>query len=173
MRKQSPGSHSRGAKHMWHEDGTRRQRRGCPVGHLLWSCSQGQEAPQKPHRKNGIFKCQGPGQRSFPPGAPRHIPDTELQTLSAGLPESILNWSVTPCGAFVGVRNETARVEAAAAWLARRPKIITLPHLGPSPRAAPLRSKQGAHYQTASSLEGLSTRPEETYWHSTAGVMLL
>lgn len=57
---------------------------------------------------------------------------------------------MTPCGAFVGVQNETAKVEAATAWLTHRPKIITLPHLGPSPQAAPLRSKQGVHYQTVS-----------------------
>lgn len=78
--------------------------------------------------------------------------------------------AMTPCGAFVGVQNETARVEVATAWLTHQPKIITPPHLGPSPRAAPL--------QTGIPLPdcvtgGLSTRPEETYWHSTAGVMSL
>lgn len=58
--------------------------------------------------------------------------------------------AMTPCGAFVSVQNETARVEAPTAWLTHRPKIITLPHLWPTPQAAPLRSKQGAHYQTVS-----------------------
>lgn len=60
-----------------------------------------------------------------------------------------LTGAMTPCCAFVGVQHETARVEAATARLSRRPKIITLPYLGPSPQAAPLRSKQGAHYQPA------------------------
>lgn len=54
--------------------------------------------------------------------------------------------AMTPRSAFVGLQNETARVEAATAWLTHRPKIITLPYLTPSPQAAPLLSKQGAHY---------------------------
>lgn len=57
---------------------------------------------------------------------------------------------VTLCSAFVGVQNETRRVEATTACLTQWPKIITLPHLGPSPQAVPLGSKQAAHYQTAS-----------------------
>lgn len=136
MRKQSPGSRSRGVKHMWHEDCTRRQRHGCPVGHLLWSCSQDQEAhPQKVHRKNDIFKMPGPQQHSFPLGTPQHIPASGLQMHSVGLPEPIVD-STTPCRVFVGVQIEATRVEVATAWLNHRPKIITLPYLGPSPQAA-------------------------------------
>ncbi|KAK2910670.1 hypothetical protein Q8A73_008385 [Channa argus] len=43
--------------------------------------------------RTAFSKCQGPGQHSLPPGALRHIPDAELQTLSVGPPENILNWN--------------------------------------------------------------------------------
>ncbi|KAI9541129.1 hypothetical protein NQZ68_033589 [Dissostichus eleginoides] len=145
-------------KHMWHEDGTRRPHCECPFGHLLCSCSQ--EAPQKPHRKNGIFKCQGPGQRSPPP---RDILGTSQRLCSQwGFQKTSSTGVMTPCGAFVG---ETARVEAASARLTHRPKIITLPYLGPSPRAAPLWSKQGAITRL---LSGACLQPDQNYWHSTA-----
>lgn len=64
MRKQSPGSHSRGMKHMWHKDGTSRLRCGCPFGHLLWSCRARKQPP--PHslgttQKGWHFQMPGPG----------------------------------------------------------------------------------------------------------------
>lgn len=146
MRKQSPGSHSRRTKHMWHEDGTRRLRRGCPFGHLLWSCSQGQEAPRNHTGRTAFSNAKARDSACFP----RELLGTS-QTLSFrrsqwDFQKTSSTGAMTPCGAFVG---ETARVEATPAWLTPRPKIITLPYLGPSPQAAPLRSKQGAHYQTA------------------------
>ncbi|KAE8288350.1 hypothetical protein D5F01_LYC12218 [Larimichthys crocea] len=104
--------------------------------------------PETTQEETAFSKCQGPGQRSFSPG---EILGTS-QTLSFRRSQQVFQktsstGAMTPCGAFVGV---TARVEAATAWLTQRPKIITLPHLGPSPQASPLRSKQGAHYQTVS-----------------------
>lgn len=71
---------------------------------------------------------------------------------------------VTLCSAFVGVQNETRRVEATTACLTQWPKIITLPHLGPSPQAVPLGSAGSPLPDCVT--EGLPRRPKETYWHS-------
>lgn len=54
---------------MWHADGTRRPCCLCPVGHLSKSCHRVQEAAEKPHRKNSIFKYQDPGQHLLSLGA--------------------------------------------------------------------------------------------------------
>ncbi|KAK9513202.1 hypothetical protein VZT92_026755 [Zoarces viviparus] len=124
---------------------------GCVVNvHLAICCGPAARARKHPSptQKGRLFKCQGPGLVS-----PGRFLGTS-QTLSFRRPrwdfqKTSPTGAMTPCSAFVGVQRGTARVEAAAAWLTHRPKIITLPYLGPSPRAAPLRSKQGAHYQPA------------------------
>lgn len=106
--------------------------------------------PRNHTERTAFLKCQGPGQLSFPPGAPRAHPRHWASDTLTGMsrrhpqPERWLH-----AVHLFGVQHETARVEAATVWLTHRPKIITLPYLGPSPRAAPLRSKQGAHYQAA------------------------
>lgn len=136
---------------MWHEDCTRRPHHGCPVGHLLQSCSQGQEAPPRNHTGRTTFsKCQGPGQHQLPPGSSsahpghwafRHFQRDFQKTSSTG--------AMTACSAFVGVQNGTTRVEVDTAWLTHWPKIITRPYLRPSPQAAP--------FQTGSTLQGCIT----------------
>lgn len=127
---------------------------GCVVDVQLAICCGPAARARKPPRNHTGRTAFSNARARDSARSPRELFSTS-QTLSfrrsrRDFQETSSTGAMTPCGAFVGEQNETSRVEAATAWLTHRPKIITLPHLGPSPRAAPLRSKQGAHYQTAS-----------------------
>ncbi|KAK5922896.1 hypothetical protein CgunFtcFv8_020123 [Champsocephalus gunnari] len=129
--------------------------------HLAICCAPAARKPPETTLEEWHFQMPGPGTALVRP--PRDILGTSQRLCSQwGFQKTSSTGVMTPCGAFVG---ETARVEAASARLTHRPKIITLPYLGPSPWAAPLWSRQGAISRL---LSGACLQPDQNYWHSTA-----
>lgn len=159
-RKQSPGSCSRGVKHMWHADGTRRPCCLCPVGHLSkilspWPGSSWETTQEQQH-----FQIPGPGTalvvtRSTS-GPSQSLTYNYSQQAWWKREGNILNLVVF----FLAL---CMREEVSTAWRSRCLKITTAARLQPSPPAALLLNRQHITRR----------RPEETHWHSIAALLLL
>ncbi|CAB1431120.1 unnamed protein product [Pleuronectes platessa] len=148
---------------------------GCVMDVQLAICYSAAARARKPPRnhtgRTAFPKCQGPGQRSLPPGAPHPSQTLSFRWSQWGSKKTSLTGVTNPCGAFVGLQNEITRVEA----------NHSMAHSSAKDHYSSLSGAKSSGYstalQTGSPLPdhvtvGLSTGPEETHWHSTAGVML-
>lgn len=106
----------------------------------------------------------------FPPGNPRHIPDTKLQMLSVGRPENILKWSddSVRCICWCAERDRESGSGHSMVHSAAKDHYSSLSGAKSSGCSTPLQMGKSLPDRVTG---GLSTGPKETHWHSTAGVM--